>query len=333
MTPMSGSSTISSSELKQSLQVIEVKPGKRFSVATLRSLLPDVETLLFFAKVYGLDAGQLGALLGTVLKTDLANALFNEAGEHSSDLQDYLLDGYEDEYGDWHEPIISPAMAGELVLSPEVPHGEILPQTWEQLEVDIATSIKEVAAKLESVVDKLPGKQGELVFKTMMKMNARRPTLGVHQAQVVHAPQKQNLVVLDASGSMSESTIAAIIDDVVALSYKADAAMAVVSNTTTFWEPGSYDVDTVLFHCEYGGTHYETLADLLNRDWGTVICVADYDSSYAAKRHIRTECHGNIDLVLDVSLVNQPTFLAECVGQRAAEVRPILMATSAWALS
>jgi hypothetical protein len=32
--------------------------------------------------------------------------------------------------------------------------------------------------------------------------------------------------------------------------------------------------------------------------------------------------------VLDVSLVGRPTFLAECVGQLADEVRPILTAAA-----
>jgi hypothetical protein len=127
---------------------------------------------------------------------------------------------------------------------------------------------------------------------------------------------------------MTEGTIRRIIEDVVALSYEADAHMAVVSDTTTYWEPGSYSVDDVLNACEYWGTHYETLEPLLNMDWGTVICVADYDSSADAKRHLAQNCKGVIDLVIDVSLVNQPTYLAECVGQFASEIRPMLIGNS-----
>jgi len=322
------STSMTSADLRSSLQIIEVRPGKRFSVATLRSLLPDVETALFFGKVYDLDAGQLAALLHTVLKTDLSTALFADGGSHSNDLQDYLLDGYYDEDGDWHQPIIGSAYDGEVVLDPEVPHGEILPAVWEQLEVEVAQSIKDVAAKLESAVAMLPGKQGQMVFSSMMKLNAKRPTLGDYRAQIHHAPQKQNLLILDVSGSMTSQTIEKIIDDVIALSYSANACMAVVSDTTTYWDAGSYDVDTVLSACEFNGTHYETLTDLLCRDWGTVITVADYDSSASAKQHLAKKATGRIDQVLDVSLVGQPTFLAECVGQFAAEVRPILIGNS-----
>lgn len=299
----------------------------QFDVATLRDLLPDVETILFFGKVYDLDAGQLGALLHKVRNTDLTSALFAEGGAHSSDLQDYLI-GYEDEYGTWHDGIVGQARAGDITLDPDVPHGEILPEAWEQLEVVVSNSIKAVAAKLESVVGLLPGKQGTMVFQSMMKMNAKRPTIGDFRAKIHHDRQKENLLVLDVSGSMSAETVRRIIDDVVALSYNANAHMAVVSNTCTYWTPGSYSVDDVLAACEFSGTHYEELAPLFNRDWGTVITVADYDSSQAAKQYLKDNCTGHIDEVLDISLVNRPTFLAECLGQFAGNLRPLFISTS-----
>lgn len=311
--------------------MIEVKPGTRFSLAVLRDLLPDVETCLFFGKVYELDAQQLGSLLHQVLKTDLTSALFGEDGLHSHDLQDYLV-GYEDEDGNYVEGIVEDYLCGDVTFDPTVPHGEVLPQVWESLEVVVAQSIKDVASKLESTIDLLPGKQGQMVFGSLMKLNKQRPVIGDYRAQIHHAPQKQNLVILDVSGSMTPGTINAIIHDVVALSYQANAHMAVVSNTTTYWEPGTYDIDDVLRACEFWGTHYETLEPLFDRDWGTVITVADYDSSYDAKR-VLARCVGRIDEVLDISLVNQPTFLAECVGQLASSVRPILIAQSAYVLS
>ena len=313
-------SSMTKSSLRSSLDLIEVKPGLRFSKAVLQDLLPDVETLLFFGKVYELNYTQLSALLATVLKSDLAAELF--AGDHSLDLQDYLV---EDMWDGYYPPDVNP---GDITFDPEVPQGEILPELWKSLEVDVAQSIKMVAEKLESVVGMLPGKQGSMLFKSMMKMNVRRPTLGTHQAHIHHEPVKENLLILDVSGSMTESTIRKIIDDVVAMSYTANTHMAIVSNTTTHWEPGSYNVDDVLARCEFGGTHYETLGELLNKDWGTVITIADYGSSQSAKRFIGDNCTGRIDLVLDVSLVNRPTFLAECVGQLADEVRPLLIAST-----
>jgi hypothetical protein len=162
-------------------------------------------------------------------------------------------------------------------------------------------------------------------------MNAKRPVIGDYRAAVTHARQKQNLLILDVSGSMNSSTIARIVDDVVALSYTANACMAIVSDTTTYWEAGAYDTAAILAKATYGGTHYETLANLMDRDWGTVITVADYDSSWSAKDHI-AQCKGHIDEVIDVSLVNRPTYLAECVGQLADKVSPILIGSTGYVL-
>lgn len=317
------STTLSSAELRRQLDLYEVKPGVRFSVSALRDLLPDVETVLFFGKVYELNARQLGELLLKVLDTDLATALFGEGAYHSNELQDYLLDDVlPDMYG---------VNLGDLTFGEFPPKGEILPHVWESLQVEVANSIKAVAAKLESVVGLLPGKQGDMVFSSLMQMNAKRPTIGDFKARVHHPPTKENLLILDVSGSMSEPTIRQIIDDVVALSYTANTHMAVVSNTTTYWLPGSYGVDDVLRACEFGGTHYETLAPLFERDWGVVITVADYDSSPSAKQALAT-CSGRIDEVLDISLVNRPTYLAECVGQLAAKVSPLLTGNSDYVL-
>lgn len=315
-------STTSSTDLAASLELVEVKPGLKFSRGMLAQVLPDVETILFFGKVYELDYRQLSALLFKLLQSDLSEELFN--GSHSEDLQDYLID------------ICQPVSAvdgGDVVYEPAMPHGEILPELWKSLEVEVAASIKAVAAKLQSVVGMLPGKQGEMVFRSMMKLNAKRPTLGDYRAQVHHAGAPDNLLIFDVSGSMTEHTVRALVDDVVSMSYMANAHLVIVSNTATWWQPGSYDTAVVLAKAEYGGTYYDELVEVLNQDWGTVITVADYDSSQSAKDFIAKNAVGSIETVLDISLVNRPTFLAECVGQLAQEVRPILVGTSRYVLS
>lgn len=322
--------TMTSSTLRSSLDLIEVKPGLQFSKATLQAMLPDTETALFFGQVYDLDYVQLSNLLHLVLQSDLANVLF--AGDHSTDLQDYLV-GYEDEWGDFHPGIVPAAREGDVDFDPVVPHGEILPEVWKSLEVDVAQSLKDVAAKLGDMVGLMPGKQGNMVFQSMMTMNAKRPTIGDHKARITHARQKENLLILDVSGSVTSGTVHKIVDDVVAMSYMANAHMAIVSNTCTHWDPGTYSSDNIVAAAEFGGTYYEQLESLLQRDWGVVITVADYDSSWSAKEHIAAKCNGRIDQVLDISLVNRPTFLAECVGQLADEVRPLLIARSSRVLS
>lgn len=303
---------------REALEIVELKPGLKFGRQVLIDLLPDVETALFFAKVYELDAQQLGVLLSTVFRNmDVAKALLCESGQHSITLQDYVVDILD---------YVPGVEKGDVSFNNKVvPKGEILPELWKQLEVEVAGSIKQVAEKLASVIGLMPGKQGEMTFRSMRVMNAKRPVLGDYKAQIKHAPQKENLVVFDVSGSMSQSTVETVVDDVVALSYMANAHLAIVSNTTTHWDPGTFGVDDVLAKAEYGGTRYETLKDLFDRDWGVVVCIADYDSSPYAKPVIGA-CTGDIDEVIDVSLVDRPTYLAEVVGQRAKSVKPILVA-------
>ncbi len=312
------------------LDLVEIKPGLSFSRTILQSMLPDTETALFFGKVYELDYTQLSNLLATVLKSDVASAFLHEGRDHSTTLQSYILETYDDGVAQGWMP--TNVTKGDITFDPVVPTGEFLPEVWKSLEVEVAQSIKDVAAKLENVIGLMPGKQGSMIFKSMLALNRQRPTLGTHRAAIHHAPVKNNLVILDVSGSMSEGTVRRIIDDVIALSYNANAHMAVVSNTATTWEPGSYGSDDVIRASEFGGTHYETLVPLLNQDWGTVITIADYDSSHSAKQAC-AKGRGHIDTLLDISLVNQPTFLAACVGQLADEVRPLLIAQSYYVMT
>lgn len=297
------------------LELIKLK-DMQFHLATLKQMLPDVESVLFFGKLFELDERELGMLLSRTHKSTVLQALTGEGHCHSTDLQDYVVDlGY--------ERFIE---LGEIAFDPQMPiHAEILPQMWESAKVDVAQSIKDVAAKLKDIIGSMPGKQGEMVFKSMMTLNAKRPIIGDYKAGIKHGRQTPNLVILDVSGSMSERTVSTIIDDVVALSWTADAHLAIVSNTATVWAPGEFDSEVVLKAAEFGGTHYETLSHLLEQDWGVVVTIADYDSSYGAKEALR-KTTGSIDTLLDISLVGMPTFLAECVGQRAREVKPLLVA-------
>lgn len=307
--------TVSSSELRQSLDLLELKPGKLVSWKALGSLLPDVETALFFAKAYDLDYAKLARLLERLFSSSVLGAL--QHGDHSLELQDYLVDTIPED--------VLPQAAPSFVDAP--PKAEILPYLWEQAETTIAQSIKDVALKLAGTLDLLPSKEGSMTFSHMAKLNKQRPAVGTYGASIKHKRQAENLVILDVSGSMNEDTVRGIISDVIALSWKANAHLAIVSNTCFHWEPGTYNVADVLREAEFAATRYEKLAPLMQRNWGTVVTIADYDSSYGAK-DLLAGCTGRIGQVLDISLVNQPTFLAECVGQLADEVKPLLIAQS-----
>lgn len=303
----------SSSEVRSALEPFEFN-GKRASWAALKKLLPDVETALFFGMAVKMPWTKLNELISGLFKLPVLTALTD--GDHSRTLQDYIVSIAPDE--------VVPQLK-RVDYVEEVPHAEILPQMWEALDIGIAKSIGEVATKLSGVLDTLPGTQGEMTFKSLAQLNRQRPTIGVHKAVIKHPHGGKNLVVLDVSGSMNQSTVTAIAGDAVAMAYKANAAFAIVSNTTKYWDPGTYAVQDILRAAEYGGTHYETLAPLFNQDWGVVITIADYDSSRSAGEWVRENSRGSIQKLLDLSLVGKPTFLAEVLGQLALEVEPILL--------
>ena len=298
--------------LRDSVTLFEVAPGKHISKAKLKEWLVDTETTLWFAKVLKLDHRALSSLLWEFNQCTVVQALMT--GDHSTELQDYLVDTVPEN--------IWPEEKPEFVEA--APPAQVLPQMWESALVEVAKSIQDVAAKLTGTLGMLPSKEGRMLFQTMAKLNKQRPTFGIHQARINHEPVPDVLVILDVSGSMREDTIRTIIDDVVALSWKANAHLAIVSDDTFHWEPGSYNVEDVLAKAQYWGTHYETLAPLMDNDWGTVVTIADYDSASSAKTAI-AKAKGRVGTVLDISLVNRPTYLAECIGQLADEVRPLLV--------
>lgn len=297
--------------------VIEIKPGVGFLESRLHEMLPDMESLLFLAKLYELSAKQLSDLMRVRFgNDDVVTALLAEGEQHSYELQEYLYHiGFED--------LIE---RGLVAQNPQPAQAEILPEVWKSLEIEVAASIKAVAEKLKDVVSHMPGKKGAMVFESMMTVNARRPTIGEYKAGVKHKGAPKNLVVLDVSGSMTEQTIETIIHDVVAMSWEADAALAIVSSTATYWEPGEYDVEHVLARAEFAGTEYQTLVQLFdNREWGVVVTIADYDSRKSAWDAFG-KVNGKVDTVLDISLVGVPTFLSECIGRLADNTRPLLVA-------
>ena len=295
-------------------ELFDLGNNKKISVAALKRLLPDIETALFFGKVYKLDAYKLGQLLQLTHESNVLTALFE--GSHCVELQSYLVDVVPDHID--VEPYIG---------SPDAKDSEVLAQLFASAEVEVAESIAKVADTLAGTLNRLPSKEGQMLFKSMASLNHKRGTIGTFKASIQHQPVPDVLVILDVSGSMSEGTIRTIVDDVVALSWKANAHLAIVSNDTFLWEPGSYDSDAVLAKAQYGGTHYETLAPLFdNRSWGTVVTIADYDSAYEARRVIAAT-NGSVGTVLDISLVERPTFLGECISTIAQNVKPLLVST------
>ena len=304
-----------STSTSESLIVIEVTPKVFVSLDNIREWCPTVDEAIFFAKVMGMGYAQLSDLLFKLFKTDVVQALMS--GNHSTVLQDYVVSVVPDDVLEQLDGV------GYTDENP-APDTELLAQLVAGAKIEVAKSIQEVGRKLGSALSKMPGKQGRMTFQSMAVMNKRRPTVGDYRAVVQHERVEDVLVILDDSGSVSPDTVHAIIGEVVGLAWMHNAHLCLVSNTARHWQPGSYTVPDVLAKGEYGGTYYETLCPLLERDWGTVIAIADYDSSYSAQRAI-ARCKGRIGQLFDVSLVGRPTFLSECLAPLAEKVTPIML--------
>ena len=306
-------------ELDDSLRLYTIKAGMTASRKALRELLPEIEDALFFAKLYRLTWDELSGLITELFSgLSVIDAIFGEDVEHSYDLQDYIVE-------------VAPPMVleehGNGKYSENCPPRDtiLLRQLFEAASTEIATSLQTVANKLSEVLGHMSTKYGAMTFSYMRKLNTQRNSIGTYSAQIVHERTAPRLVILDVSSSMTEETVRAIVSEVVSFAYAVNASLAIVSNHTYLWEAGSFDEDTVLNYAEYGGTHYETLAPVLDMPWETVITIADYDSSTSAKEYLERSVVTLINEVFDISLVNRPTYLAECVGQFAKKVTPLLI--------
>ena len=295
------------------MKIFELNSKRKIAYTVLERLLPDVETALFFAKVYDLPREKLTELL-SIVKPGSSVIQELQSGVHSTELQDYLVETV-------------PDVIAKFGVPTAAPQGDILPELWRGAELTVAESIAEVADKLFEVLASLPGKTGTMTFEQLAKVNKQRPTLGQFTAVIKHKATPKGIVVFDVSGSMSKHTVKTIVDDVVALSYESNSSLAIVSNNAFYWNPNTFGSQDVLDAAEYGGTHYESLADIFQENWDFVVTVADYDSSGSAKEYLAA-CKGRVKKLIDISLVNRPTFLAECLGQLADEVHPVLIAQS-----
>lgn len=306
----------------EEVNVIELKPGLKISVGSLRTILPDVETLLFFGKLFSLDYSTLSYLITTLFKSDVITELFGKGCCHSTELQGYIVSTVPEEVRREHGN-------GSYSTDVPAPNTELLGQLVESASLQIASSIQEVGDALVGALSMMSSKYGQMTFQHLHKLNVQRNAIGTFGPTIVHQHTPPRLVIFDVSGSMSQPTVQTIVDEVVGMAYAVNADLAIVSNSCYWWEAGTYDVDTVLQYAEYGGTHYEQLRSVLDREWDTVITIADYDSSYDASRALRTyTTKAKIGKVYDLSLVDRPTFLSECVGQFASSIETLLVGNS-----
>lgn len=288
-----------------------------FTEKFLRQNIKKFELAVFFADLYKLTNRQFSDLLDICgLDRTVWDALVE--GGHSTELQDYELD-LDEEFD-----ITVLQGTGQVAVKDDV----ALVALFEAAAVVIADSIQEVADALGNKLGSLPVGEAQMMFSALHSFNVKRNSIGDFKAGIYRDRSKAKskvLVILDDSGSVTPDTIEAIADDVVQLSYSVNASLAMVSSTTRYFQAGTFNTQDVLAVAEYGGTQYETLAQVLSEDWDEVITIADYDSSPYAKRSLAANASCRIKKIWDIGLDNQSSYLAECLSQFAESVSPIVI--------
>ena len=288
-----------------------------FTEKFLQKNIKTFELAVFFADLYKLTNRQFSDLLDICgLDRTVWDALVE--GGHSTELQDYELD-LDEEFD-----ITVLQGTGQVAVKDDV----ALVALFEAAAVVIADSIQEVADALGNKLGSLPVGEAQMMFSALHSFNVKRNSIGDFKAGIYRDRSKAKskvLVILDDSGSVTPGTIEAIADDVVQLSYSVNASLAMVSSTTRYFQAGTFNTQDVLSVAEYGGTQYETLAQVLSEDWDEVITIADYDSSPYAKMSLAANASCRIKKIWDIGLENQSSYLAECLSQFAESVSPIVI--------
>ena len=301
----------------KSVQLVALNNGKaHISLGSLASLVPDVEALMFFGQLYKIPGRELIRYLQMIFEGTVLDLIADH--QYSEELQDYMIE----------DIIPNVYQLGREQVTFEEKDTTILKYLFQDVAIPVLESIQELADKIALTIDKLPNDEGKMVFQHMARFNAKRNTIGQFQANIIHQNRLPNLVIFDDSGSVGKETVRALAEDVVALGYKANADLVLVSDTARYWPRGTYTVERIVQEAEYSGTRYETLLPIFTGSvWGHVITIADYDSSYQVRQKFLDlkgqAVQPTVEKVLDISLVQRPSYLCEVVGILARNVEAL----------
>lgn len=296
-----------------------------FDLTALEDILTSLEVTLFFAKALELSVNDRSRLIRAIHKTDLIDELLN--GEHSIDLQDYGIDDPDN----W---VPTDEWVDALPVESMVPDSEFLLSIFDDIKVVIASTFVEFTTMLAEVMDAIPSDQAQLMLEDAAKLNYKTNTFGTTQVSVAPIMSLPNALILDDSGSVTRQTFEALVSEYVAVANTHQMHVILVSNTARHFAPEEVSVANLMSVAQFGGTHYEELIrnDILgNMEWGTVITIADYDSSPAAAQVLQN-ARGRIGLLLDLSLVNRRTYLSEVIGHLADDFKQVLVGAHGYPL-
>lgn len=308
--------------MKTSNKTVELKPGVQFDRVWLKETLcltddeatelgvSKYDGMILFGQLYKLDAQELMVLARIVFEDEDFVQMLTE-GDHSYSLQSYI------------EELDVPLVIDETITFSEEKtnpdHDSLLTQMFEAHQVGITSLVMEIADKFAKFLGAQPGHESKLEVQRLNKVN-RRTNLPVSQrARIEYSSLLPNLLIIDVSSSQGRSLIESIVDNCIGLAVKYDMHLAIVSHGAEWYVPGTYDRDTVMnSQWMNGGTRYAALAEIgvASQQWGTVICVADVDGQQSDMTAWK-QAGGSIDQVVDISTVDQQTWLSEIVAVQA----------------
>lgn len=308
--------------MKTSSKTVELKPGVWFNEAWLKETLhldgeeadtlgvSQYDSMILFGQLYELNTSQLMNLARIVFDTDDLVMMLTE-GDHSYTLQSYM------------EKLDVPLEVNEDITFSEektVPERDsLLTQLFEAHQVGITDLVVQIADKFSKFLTSLPGHESKLEVHRLNKVN-RRTKLPVSQrSTIINSNLLPNLLIIDVSGSQGQALIESIVDNCIDLAVKYEMHLVMVSHIAEWFIPGTYDRDTVLAsQAMNGGTVYASMAEIgvASQDWGTVVCVADYDGQQS-DRDAWHQAGGSVDQVIDISTVAKQTWLSEVVNVQA----------------
>lgn len=303
-------------------KTVELKPGVLFDRVWLKDTLhvTDDEAaalgvnkydgMILFGQLYKLDAQQLMALARIVWDEEPFVQMLTE-GDHSYTLQSYIA-----------ELDVPLEIDETITFSPAKTNPKqdsLFAALFEAHQVGITSLVLEISDKFAKFLGAQPGHESKLEVQRLNKVN-RRTSLPVSQrARIEYSSLLPNLLIIDVSGSQGVALIESIVDNCIGLAVKYDMHLAIVSHGAEWFVPGTYDRDTVMeSKWMNGGTRYASLAEIgvASQQWGTVICVADYDGQQS-DRDAWQKAGGSIERVVDISTVTKQTWLSEAVNVQA----------------
>lgn len=313
------------------------KPERFISAEKLAGIVTTARSAMMLVKMLGEQVADPAVTLGrifSVLKLGTV-ADYISRGGHSTELQTW-----------WDEQGISipiPDKEEVLIDDPAAPSDkpddvddETLFDLVNNSLVKLPESIQELADGLFiEVLSNLPTGRASYVIEHFQQVS-KFGTFGTMKTGLEYEKNTNACVVLDCSGSMGYRLGEAIANAVVHLANELKCDLILVSSAAKRLPAGTFSAETVKRNWQNAGTYYNQLVPHfkdISQSYDVVVTIADYDSIPSHKIEIAKLCKAKVHTLYDICVqyveqspgVAKSSFLAECLGQLAKEVKPVFV--------